>query len=123
MNKLLLLFILFFALKAAGQCPPNIGFENGNFDNWECFAGTVDQSGNLDIPLTGPVYGRHTMYDKSVPAGVDEYGGFPKQCPNGSNFSIQLGNSDVPSKAERISYTLVVPAGQSDYTIFYNYAI
>jgi gliding motility-associated-like protein len=123
MNKLLLLFILFFVLKAAGQCPPNIGFENGNFDNWQCFAGTVDQSGNLDIPLTGPVYGRHTMYDKSVPAGVDEYGGFPKQCPNGSNFSIQLGNSDVPSKAERISYTFVVPAGQSDYTIFYNYAI
>jgi len=123
MNKYILLFIAFFTLRATAQnCPPNIGFEEGNFTNWDCSAGTVDQSGVLHLSPTGPVYGRHTMYSKTGNPGIDAYGGFSRICPNGSNYSIQLGNSDVPSIAERISYTFTVPANQSDYTIFYNYA-
>ncbi|OCX51131.1 hypothetical protein BEL04_20695 [Mucilaginibacter sp. PPCGB 2223] len=123
MNKYVLLFIALFTLRATAQnCPPNIGFEDGNFTNWDCSAGTVDQSGVLHLTATGPVPGRHTMYYKNGTPGVDAYGGFSRICPNGSNYSIQLGNSDVPSIAERISYTFTVPANASDYTIFYNYA-
>jgi len=125
MNKLLLLFIVFIAIRASAQtCPPNIGFEDGTFTGWQCFAGTVDQSGNYTLPLTGPVTGRHTMFSKAAGSNsVDYYGGFPQLCPNGSNYSIELGDADVPSIAERISYTFTVPTNQSDYTIFYDYAI
>jgi gliding motility-associated-like protein len=123
MNRILLLVILFFTLKAAAQtCPPNIGFESGTFENWDCSSGTVDQGGGLHLTSSGPAFGRHTIYQKANNPGVDRYGSFPQLCPNGSNYSIQLGDDETPSIAQRITYTFVVPANQADYTIFYTYA-
>ncbi len=132
MNRILLSWILFFSLKAAAQtCPPNIGFENGDFTNWECFSGYVNGDGSYSIASTGtePVFGRQLMISKANDSqAVDPYGGFPILCPNGSNYSVRLGNTDVKPPfpqgvAERISYTFTVPLNQPDYTIFYNYAI
>jgi gliding motility-associated-like protein len=125
MNKLIFLFMLFFTLKASAQtCPPNIGFENGDFTGWECFNGFVSKSdGSLSLASTGntPMPGRQQIISKGS-SGVDPFGGFPTLCPNGSNYSVQLGNTETPGIAERISYTFVVPANQTDYTIFYNWA-
>jgi gliding motility-associated-like protein len=130
MNKYLLLFILFLTLKASAQtCPPNIGFENGDFTNWDLSSGYVSTAGVYELTATGstPVVGRQQIINKSNKS-VDPYGGFPVSCPNGSNYSIQLGNTDVrpplpEGSASRISYTFVVPTNQLDYTIVYNYAI
>lgn len=130
MNRYLLLFILLFALKASAQtCPPNIGFENGDFTNWDLSSGYISTAGVYELVPTGtiPVAGRQAIISKSN-KGIDPYGGFPIVCPNGSNYSIQLGNTDVKpplpeGSASRISYTFVVPANQLDYTIVYNYAI
>ncbi|MBW4891746.1 gliding motility-associated C-terminal domain-containing protein [Mucilaginibacter sp. HMF5004] len=126
MNKYLLLFILFVTLKAAAQtCPPNIGFEKGDFTGWECYYGTVSRDdGSLSLTHTNsvPTIGRQQIFSKANNPGNDQYGGFPRLCPNGSNYSVQLGNNETPGIAERISYTFVVPANQTDYTIFYNWA-
>lgn len=114
----------------AQTCPPNIGFENGDFTNWELSSGYVDPTGTYQLVSTGntPVPGRQDIISKASNPGNDPYGGFPMMCPNGSNYSIKLGNTDVKPPfpegvAERISYTFVVPANQTDYTIVYNYAV
>jgi hypothetical protein len=102
---------LFSAISIAShaQCPPNIGFETGDFTNWDCYAGKIDQSGVINVSLTGPIYGRHTIYKNTFPQQKDPYGNFPVNCPNGSNYSIQLGNSQTGAEAERVSYTIYHP--------------
>src|SRR5689334_3920160 len=71
----------------AQTCPANIDFENGSFDGWTCYTGYVSGNGVNVISLTpsgGPVPERHTMYNAFPGSGVDYYGGFPINCPNGS---------------------------------------
>ena len=122
-GKLLLFLYCIYSIDVIAQtCPPNISFEQGTFDNWTCLSGTVDKAGVLHLPIQGPVYGRQALIAKPNTA-VDRYGGFPILCPNGSAYSIQLGDDETPSIAEQVSYTFVVPNNQPDYTIFYNYAV
>lgn len=110
----------------AQNCPDNIDFEKGNFDGWTCYSGEVTESGfneiNL-IPLSGPEWGRHTMFSSFPGDGLDPYGGFPVNCPNGSGHSIRLGNNSGGHQAEGISYEFVVPANEDYYTLIYNYAV
>ncbi len=105
------------------QCPPNIGFESGNFDYWQCGIGSIAADGVITIDNSTPQAGRHTIIYKSVPAVRDPYGNFPVSCPNGSGYSIQLGNSGTGKQAERVSYTFTIPADDNNYSILYNYAV
>ena len=111
----------------AQNCPPNIDFEFGNFAGWNCYTGTVASVGGVNqIQFNssgGPVFGRHTMYSSNPGDGVDEYGGFPKNCPNGSGHSIKLGNSSAGREAEGVSYDFTIPANANTYNLIYNYAV
>lgn len=110
----------------AQNCPPNIDFENGDFTGWVCYTGSVSSiDGNNVIDFNysgGPIFNRHTMYN-APGAGFDEYGGFPKNCPNGSGHSIKLGNNSAGREAEGVSYDFTIPAGANTYNIIYNYAV
>ena len=124
------LFFLFATEKfAAAQlplgysCPPNIGFEAGTFDNWDCFAGFILRDGTLNLSPTAPVSGRHSIIANSYPQALDPYGRFPVNCPNSSGYSIQLGNAIAGGQAESVTYTFTIPANQNDYSILYNYAV
>jgi len=117
---------------ATAQCPPNIDFELGDFTGWQCWTGTTSTSGGINyINLSaqpGPVPGIHTMLSSNPGNGRDIWGLFPKNCPNGSGHSIQLGNDgpypNQPNKrAEGVSYTFTIPPGQNQYSLIYNYAI
>ena len=55
--------------------------------------------------------------------GLDEYGGFPKNCPNGSGHSVKLGNDQSGGFAEGLSYQFVVPPTANKFTLTYNYAV
>ncbi len=122
--KSLLIIFLFIASKAISQtCPPNIGFESGTFTNWDCSSGTVQRDGSLNLSATGPIPGRHTIFANTYPPQVDPYGGFPVNCPNGSGYSVRLGNSSAGGEAEGMSYTINIPANQNDYSLIYNYAV
>ncbi len=106
------------------QCPPNIGFESGNFDHWECSIGSISASnGVISLNTSGPVFGRHTLLQNTTPQGLDQYGDFPINCPNGSGYSIQLGNSGTGRQAEQVSYTFTIPDNLNNYSIIYNYAV
>ena len=115
--KKLIIAIIFLhsfgsAKSQAGLCPPNLDFEFGDFSNWICRTGTVSVSGGLNrINWTGmgQVPGRHTIISAAT-GGTDPYGGFPELCPNGSGFSMKLGNNGTGAQAEGISYTFTIPA-------------
>lgn len=130
MNRLcaLTFFIVLLPTLAMSQfsqdaCPPNIGFEQGSFNNWECFTGKIDISGNINVQNTGSEAGRHSILKNSPPFLKDPYGNFSVNCPNGSGYSIQLGNSGTGAQAERVSYTFKIPENENDFIIIYNYAV
>jgi gliding motility-associated-like protein len=116
-------FIAFLLpVKTNGQCPVNLGFESGNFTNWQCISGLINVQGVSTTYLTPPLKNRYTIYQKGSKE-LDRYGKFPVVCPNGSNYSIKLGNDSTGGEIDGLSYTITVPAGQDDYSIIYNYAV
>lgn len=120
---LIALNLFFVHIEIIAQCPPNIGFENGNFDNWNCGIGEVDHNGTVNIFLQGVDPNRHVIIKKTGAPQLDPYGHFPIISPNGSKYSIKLGNNITGAQAERVSYTFTVPSNRNDYSIIYNYAV
>lgn len=112
----------------AQNCPANIDFENGTFSNWTCLTGNVTVIGPRNAiilsPSNGPILNRHTIISKATATGVkDFYGGFPVLCPNGSNYSVKLGNTNGDHEAEGISYEFTIPANRNTYSLVYYYAV
>ena len=123
---ILLLVSCFLLVPAsAQQCPSNIDFEKGSFDGWTCYTGTTFSTSGinrLDLYPTPPIPGIHTLIPIS-PGIVDEYGRFPVNCPNGSGYSIKLGNTMGGAEAEGVSYEFTIPANQHDFNLIYHYAV
>lgn len=127
-SSLLIIMFLICSLNSMAQnCPPNIDFENGNFNGWTCYTGTVasvDGVNQIYFDYAGgPVANRHTMFSSNPGSGFDEYGGFPRNCPNGSGHSIKLGNNQAGREAEGVSYDFTIPANANTYNLIYNYAV
>ncbi len=122
-GMLSILSFLLLNLSVNAQCPPNIDFEQGTFNGWQCETGTINASGTITLNPSAPVPGRHDMLSYFPGDGVDAYGGFPKNCPNGSGHSIKLGYELSGQRADAVSYTFVIPAGQNKFSLIYNYAL
>ncbi|HWR34174.1 MAG TPA: gliding motility-associated C-terminal domain-containing protein [Chitinophagaceae bacterium] len=105
-----------------GLCPPNLDFEQGDFANWVCQAGIVDPGGNLILNPTPPIPGQHTIITAAT-AGQDPWGFFPENCPNGSGYSVRLGNSGGNHQAESISYTYNIPSTLTVFSMMFHYAV
>jgi len=122
---MMMLVVPFYNKAYSQSCPPNIDFEKGTLDNWQCYVGnTVAVGGANEIYLTqtSPTYNRHTMHSSGSNA-YDVYGNFPVTCPNGSGYSVQLGNDLGGGQAEGISYTFTIPANENAFSLIYNYAV
>ncbi len=121
--KLILPAVLFTVL-SYGQCPPNIGFETGSFDHWDCSIGSISNvDGSISLSASLPTAGRHTLFHNDGQLVLDRYGGFPVNCPNGSNYSIRLGNNSTGRQAEQVSYTFTIPDNQNNFSLIYHYAV
>ncbi|SKB41721.1 gliding motility-associated C-terminal domain-containing protein [Daejeonella lutea] len=114
--------------QSINDCPQNIGFETGTFANWRAYSGFVNvvnnnnvRTTNYDLSETGPQYGQHTIIPKGI--DKDEYGGFPLNSPNGSEYIVKLGNNVGGHGAERVSYSFEVPANVAAYSVIFNYAV
>jgi hypothetical protein len=124
--SIICLIIAPFTIKAQ-TCPANIDFENGSFDNWTCYTGSVRADGAQNIitlspSAGGPVTDRHTIYAAS--SGIRDYfGNFPVACPNGSGYSVKLGNNEGGAQAEGISYQFTIPINRNTYSLTYYYAV
>lgn len=122
LQRLIFLLLLFLGLRAFPQVTPNIGFDDGSFTNWQCWTGSV-KTGTPVLNAGYPVPGRHTIIDSQHPPGsFDAYGQFPMYSPNGSRYSLLLGNEEGGSQAERVSYTFQVPQ-TGEYTVIFDYAV
>ncbi len=134
----------------SGFCP-NAGFENYNFSNWQAYSwalsgvdwstpavwvnGVVSNGLNASIndpgarhtvltippgnnnPCTAPVVGYDSMAINPT-TGLAE---IPFVCPSGSGVSVRLGNAQVGSQTERLTYTMNVSAANAQF--MYNYAV
>ena len=119
--------ILIISISTRAQlCPPNIDFESGDFNGWTCYTGGVTAAGGqnyISLTPSGAIPGRHTMMSSFPGDGMDPYGDFPVNCPNGSGHSIKLGNTSGGAEAEGISYEFTIPAGMNEYNLIYHYAV
>ncbi len=102
-----------------GFCPSNLDFELGDFSGWECRAGSAT---SFPLPITPPIPGRHTIINR-LTAGTDPYGFFPEICPNGSDYSVKLGNHTPGTQAESISYTYTIPSTLTVFSMLFYYAV
>lgn len=107
----------------AQTCPPNIGFESGDFSQWQCLAGSYQQDGSVSLVAGPPVPGRHEILSATSFPLRDPYGNFSVLCPNGSGYSVKLGNDAAGGQSEGFTYTFTIPADRYDYSIIYNYAV
>jgi gliding motility-associated-like protein len=119
--------LVFFCFNTLAQtCPPNIDFENGNFNEWTCYTGITQAIGDENLislsPSNGPIRERHTLYGPDSKE-IDRFGGFPVLCPNGSGHSVRLGSTQAGGQAEGISYEFTIPANQNAYSLTYYYAV
>lgn len=121
-----MIFISGIASAQVINCPPNFNFNEGNFNNWECRTGTVGQSSPgvlfFNWSANAPGETRHTIIP-AADAGRDDYGDFPIKCPNGSPYTVRLGNDQTGSESESMSYTLSIPAGSTNFSVIYYYAV
>lgn len=122
-----LFFVLLSSVVFSQSCPPNLDFENGDFSNWECFTGytkAVGGQNQMVLTLSGPVANRHQIISSSTSgSALDAYGLFPRLCPYGGNYSVQLGNNSSGGEAEGLSYTFQVPTSVDTFTFTYFYAV
>ncbi|MGM9475964.1 hypothetical protein ACS5PU_06020 [Pedobacter sp. GSP4] len=109
----------------AQSCPENIGFENGNFQNWKIFTGAISIENNQNTitmnEVAKPIPGRHSIISNKKL--VDAYGGFSLIPPTGGNFSVKLGDNGTGGQVDGISYLLTVPADRPEFALTYQYAV
>ncbi|MGF2413299.1 MAG: PKD domain-containing protein [Ferruginibacter sp.] len=120
------IIVCFSFSSTAQDCPPNIDFETGSFGGWTCYTGgvaAVNGQNVITLTASGAQFDRHTMMSAFPGNGVDPYGGFPVNCPNGSGYSIKLGNTSGGAEAEGISYEFTIPANRNEYNLIYHYAV
>ncbi|GAB3935991.1 hypothetical protein GCM10028827_38340 [Mucilaginibacter myungsuensis] len=121
-----------FSAVFAQSCPSNLGFEDGTFTGWKRYATRADSTGlqpiNWGDEITAPEGNTHLLLQNKSPQDRDQHGGFPVNSPNGSNYTLKLGNEFVSGGgrnnsgfAERITYDFIVP--DDDFTMIYYYAV
>jgi gliding motility-associated-like protein len=128
LTLLVTLLLLYISVQLNAQvCPTNIDFERGDFANWKAYTGNVSAAtGSHVFSLfeSGPSPGQHEMFNRLSHSNVrDPYGGFPVICPNGSGYSVKLGNTQGGAGAEGLAYEFTIPAGRNEYSITYYYAV
>ncbi len=123
---LLLLTLCALCRTAAAQyCPPNLDFETGTFDGWQCSTGSTRVNGGKNEILlspSAPAAGRHEIISGPITL-KDPYGGFPQLCPYGGKYSVKLGNTGTGAQAEGLSYTFQVPNSVDTFSFTYFYAV
>lgn len=128
MKNVLSALCLLLVVQLAAQCPPNLDFEFGNFNNWVAKTGKYT-GGTISNLVTGVSAGRHTIINAASKEPLnptsdkDFFGDFPLLCPNGSKQSVKLGSVEINYIARTLSYTINIPANANNYSITYWYAV
>jgi PKD repeat protein len=98
----------------------NPDFEAGSFTGWNGSTGRHPYAGSGNCcPAQGFMPGkRHTIMSGN---GTDPLVNIPIVAPGGGSYSVRLGNSNKSAEAERLEYTFVPSANNSQFA--YQYAV
>jgi gliding motility-associated-like protein len=126
-KKLLILVALFFlgffqTNAQSVSCPPNIDFELGSLAYWNFYTGTCCPI--AATTATSPLPGRHELMPLATAAPVDSCCSFPVLPPvGGGSYALKLGSRATGAKSEKARYYVHVPAGVTNYSLVYRYAV
>ena len=117
---LTILMLVFMSLRALAQQTSiclNADFELGDFTNWSASTGNCCP---LQITTPGLVNGRHTIMTGT---GADKWslGLIPFIPPGGGTYTARLGNDQVGSRAEQLTYAFTVTPNNALF--IYRYAV
>jgi hypothetical protein len=124
-SKVLLIHAcVLFSVNSFAQCPPNIGFEAGSFEHWECSIGFVSGvDGSIQLDPSAPTFGRHTIIQNLATAPKGSLWWISYQLSQRQRLFDTVGKQSTGRQAERVSYTFTIPANDDNYSIIYNYAV
>lgn len=100
----------------------NAGFEQMDYTGWTGRYGVVNNPGQslglIKGQINQPNNSRHTLmsagsYDPIIGPGL------PTTGPNGSDYALRLGNSQVGCQAEMIEYSLVPDSNRNNLVYWY----
>lgn len=129
---LIYFFHFIFTSTLNAQCPFNLGFENGSFDNWVCKQGTYATTGGAAIPVirlfpVSPIAEQHTLTSGSA-VDSNTNGAVTVVAPSGGNYSVKIGDNKGQlytgaqyAMAEGISYSWEVT--KANAMLSYMYAV
>lgn len=120
-KKFVLLMALlncFIAKSQVINCPKNIDFEDGNYNNWSFGIGTCCPM--ITSTASAPLNNRHKL---CFGAGVDPYGLFPIVPHDNGKYVLKLGNNNVNGEAESAFYKFMVPNTVGEFSLLYKYAV
>jgi len=119
------IFLLPFLFGSAQTtCPPNIGFDNGDFSNWQCYTGTVTSPNCLTNTVTlvpsAPVQNKHSII---TPNSINDiFGNFP-MTPDNSPVARLGFFGQTGSEVDALSYTFSIPAAATNFSLNFKYAV
>ena len=119
------IFLTFAGVNSShAQCPPNFDLENGSFQNWLFYTGFPNDVNHQNFIHLEPTIldepEKFIKYSVNPGDGLDHWGLFPKNCPNGSGHSAMLHVSC--QEAASIEYRFTIPLTANRYNFIYYYA-
>jgi gliding motility-associated-like protein len=106
---------ILLSVNAVAQNSDNVGFEFGDFTNWDAYTGRCCGG---TFSYSGPLNGRHTIV-KDTGFDLNSNNTISYLAPDGGNYSVRLGNSNVGSEAERLSTSFMVTSDNANLTYMY----
>ena len=103
--NIIFIVAIFSGIEANAQTSSNIGFENGNFLNWQ---GGTGQCCPITTPLSGIVPGRQVITSGSATDPIT--GGIVLVSHPESQYSCKLGNETGNSESESLYRTFTIPS-------------
>lgn len=114
------IFYTFISSFLFGQQCNNLGFDSGDFSNWDAWTGQATGMNSSTIPVMNN-QGFNASQHVITTAGTDYWSGISTLAPNGGTYSAQLGNDQAGGGAEQLRQTFLVTPNLTSYV--YQYAV
>jgi gliding motility-associated-like protein len=106
-----------------GFCEPNLDFESGDFSYWKFYRLESTSSGIDTVEVFPPALPTVDRMTLTSGTGTNPYGGFPVVAPGGGKYSFRLGREVHGDLGDMASYTIDIPATDTDFALIYRFAL
>lgn len=100
--------LLMLSIISNAQNCLNASLENGTLEGYETYIGTINEDGTVSVDILNTSQSQHKLMN--IGDGFDEIAArncitnkeLPVVSPNGGDYTLRLGNSNVGAQAERV---------------------